>query len=125
MIELNYRDNRPLYEQIKSAFKKLILDGALKSGEKIPSVRELASSLSINPNTIAHAYKEMETEGFIYSQRAKGFFVAPEYEVKATNQLDDLTMRIREDIREWQYFNRSKQELLDLVETLYKKEETL
>lgn len=123
MIELNYRDGRPLYEQIKDALKRLIMDGALKSGEKIPSVRELASSLSINPNTIAHAYREMEAEGFIYPQSVKGYFVASISEAQSAEKREQLTGRLREDIREWRYFGRSKAELLALVEQLYEKEE--
>lgn len=77
MIHLDHGDRRPLYEQIKEKLKELIISGALKEGEKIPSVRELANMLAINPNTIQHALKVLEDEGFIYSQRARGSFVAP------------------------------------------------
>lgn len=77
MIHLDFSDKRPLYEQIKDKLRELILSGAVKQGEKIPSVRELAASLAINPNTIQHAYKELEEEGYIYSLRAKGSFVSP------------------------------------------------
>ena len=55
MLQLNYRDPRPIYEQVKSEFRRLILSGALPRGEKLPSVRELAGSLAINPNTIQRA----------------------------------------------------------------------
>ena len=57
MLQLNYRDPRPIYEQVKSEFRRLILSGALPRGEKLPSVRELAGSLAINPNTIQRAYR--------------------------------------------------------------------
>ncbi len=77
MIQLDLRDRRPIYEQIKERFKELIITGAVKEQEKIPSVRELASILAINPNTIQRAYKELEEEGYIYSLRSKGSFVAP------------------------------------------------
>ena len=59
MIGLNYRDSRPIYEQIKDNYRKLILSGAMAPGEKLPSVRELASQLAINPNTIQRAYREL------------------------------------------------------------------
>ena len=75
-INLNYRDNRPIYEQIKSGFIGLISANGLKPGEKMPSVRELATQLAINPNTIQRAYKEMEAEGYIYSVSGKGSFVS-------------------------------------------------
>ena len=67
MISLNYRDSRPIYEQIKDGFKKLIATGAIGTDEKLPSVRALATQLSINPNTIQRAYAELEGEGYTYS----------------------------------------------------------
>ncbi len=76
MIALNYRDSRPIYEQIKESIRKLILSGAMSAGERLPSVRELASDLAINPNTIQRAYRELESEGFIYSIAGKGSFAA-------------------------------------------------
>ncbi|MBQ1271426.1 MAG: GntR family transcriptional regulator [Clostridia bacterium] len=81
MIGLNYRDSRPIYEQIKDNYRKLIASGAMAPGEKLPSVRELASQLAINPNTIQRAYRELEGEGFIYTIPGKGCFVGSEQEV--------------------------------------------
>ena len=81
LIGLNYRDSRPIYEQIKDNYRKLILSGAMAPGEKLPSVRELASQLAINPNTIQRAYRELEGEGFIYTIPGKGCFVGSEQEV--------------------------------------------
>ena len=77
MIALNYRDPRPVYEQIKEKLRSRILAGALSEGEKLPSVRDLAAALAINPNTIQRAYRELEAEGYIYTQLGKGSFVAP------------------------------------------------
>ena len=75
MISINYRDGRPIYEQLKEGICRLITSGAIKENEKLPSVRELASSLAINPNTIQRAYKELEQEGYICSVPGKGSFV--------------------------------------------------
>ena len=77
MFQLDFSDRRPIYEQIKEKFEELIIKGVLKENEKIPSVRELALKLAINPNTIQKAYRELENDGFIYSVKAKGSFVAP------------------------------------------------
>ena len=77
MISLNYRDSRPIYEQIKDGFKKLIATGAIATDEKLPSVRSLATQLSISPNTIQRAYTELEGEGYICSIPGKGSFAAP------------------------------------------------
>ena len=78
MISLNYRDSRPIYEQIKESFKRLIVTGAMGPDEKLPSVRTLATQLSINPNTIQRAYNELEGEEYIYSVPGKGSFVSAE-----------------------------------------------
>ena len=76
MIQLNYRDSKPIYEQIKDGFRKLIISNSLSANEKLPSVRELASGLAINPNTIQKAYRDLESEGYVYSIAGKGTFVA-------------------------------------------------
>ena len=87
MLQLNYRDPRPIYEQVKSEFRRLILSGALPRGEKLPSVRELAGSLAINPNTIQRAYRELEAEGCIISMPGKGSFVADAADIARQKQL--------------------------------------
>ena len=63
MVTINYRDGRPIYEQVKDDLRRLVVTGAMQPGEKLPSVRELAVSLAINPNTIQRAYHELESEG--------------------------------------------------------------
>ena len=83
MIQLNYRDTRPFYQQIKYNVRQLVVSGALKKDEKLPSVRDMAASLAINPNTIQRAYRELESEGYIYTLSGKGTFVA---EVDHSNQ---------------------------------------
>ena len=75
MIHINFRDARPIYEQVKDDFCQLILSGALPPNYKLPSVRELASSLTINPNTIQRAYRSLEVEGWIATVPGKGCFV--------------------------------------------------
>ena len=76
MINVNYRDSRPIYEQIKDGFRRQIVQGILAKDDKLPSVRELATSLTINPNTISKAYRELEHEGYIYTAQGRGCFVA-------------------------------------------------
>ena len=76
MITINYRDPRPIYEQIQSELRRLMLTGALPPGSRLPSVRELAGQLAINPNTIQRAYRELELDGYILSVAGKGSFVA-------------------------------------------------
>ena len=75
MVTINYRDGRPIYEQVKDDLRRLVVTGAMQPGEKLPSVRELAVSLAINPNTIQRAYRELETEGYICSVAGRGSYV--------------------------------------------------
>lgn len=84
MLQLDFGDHRPLYEQIRDKMKDLIINGILADNDKIPSVRELASTLAINPNTIQKAYKELENEGYIYSLKARGNFVTPRKQTGGT-----------------------------------------
>ena len=83
MIQLNYRDARPIYEQVKDGLRHLVVTGALQAGDKLPSVRALASSLAINPNTIQRAYESLEQEGYLYTVAGKGSFAAPQADVNA------------------------------------------
>ena len=76
MLVLDYSDRRPIYEQIVEKIQDLILRGGLEPDSPLPSVRQLAMDLSINPNTIQRAYQALEREGWIYSVRGKGSFAA-------------------------------------------------
>ena len=76
VIIIDYSDRRPIYEQIVERIQMLILNGGLAQGEQLPSVRNLAMELSINPNTIQKAYAELERQGFVYSIKGKGSFIA-------------------------------------------------
>ena len=77
MLNLDYRDARPIYEQVRDDLRRLMVTGAIQEGEKLPSVRSLASRLAINPNTIQRAYESLEAEGYLYSVPGKGSFAAP------------------------------------------------
>ena len=81
MISINYRDPRPIYEQVRDALRKLIVSGSLPSDQKLPSLRGLASSLAINPNTIQRAYRELEQEGYICTVPGKGSFACARTDV--------------------------------------------
>ena len=77
MLNLDYRDARPIYEQVRDGLRRLMVIGVIREGEKLPSLRTLASSLAINPNTIQRAYEALEAEGYLYSVPGKGSFAAP------------------------------------------------
>ena len=83
MININFRAPTPIWEQVRDNYRALILSGALPEGYKMPSVRELASTLAINPNTIQRAYRELEAEGYTVSVPGKGSFVCAAKEAAA------------------------------------------
>ena len=114
MIALNYRDSRPIYEQIRDGLRKLIVTGAMQPDEKLPSVRSLAQQLSINPNTIQRAYNELESEGYIYSVPGKGSFASGDTGAEERRK-QDLLEQLRELTAELKYLGVSGEELAALV----------
>ena len=108
MIQLNYRDSRPIYEQVRDGLRRLmvtgvirVVSGAISPGDKLPSVRQLAASLAINPNTIQRAYEALEQEGYVYSVPGKGSFAAHRTEMdgrrreELLRQLDAIAEALR------------------------------
>ena len=101
MIHLDYRDTRPIYEQVRDGLRKMMVTGMLRPGDKLPSVRALAMQLAINPNTIQRAYSQLEAEGYILSVSGKGTFVA---ELEEQNQmrraeLEEKLRPLRDELR--------------------------
>jgi len=121
MFQLDFKDRRPLYEQIKEKIKLLIINGVLKSNEKIPSVRELAQSLTINPNTIQKSYKDLEAEGFIYSVRGKGSFVTPLDNTVNENRCNELLLELEKIAAELMYLNVEKEQLITCIDAIFQK----
>lgn len=119
MIQLNYRDSKPIYEQIKDGLKRLIITGAIAPDEKMPSVRELASQLAINPNTIAKAIRELEQEGYIYTITGRGSFTADRKDISAGRN-DQLLKKFDEIVKELLFLNENKDDLKQRIEALAK-----
>lgn len=88
MIILDLQDRRPIYEQIAEKFRLLILRGVLSPESRMPSVRQMAMELSINPNTIQRAYVQLEQEGLIYPVKGKGNFIADNEQIKKKSRED-------------------------------------
>lgn len=122
-MKLDYTDHRPIYEQIKDQTRELILNKALEEHQQLPSVRELASQLTINPNTIQRAYKELEREGYIYSMKAKGYFVAPfRDDVQLARKNENIKL-LENAVKELVYLGTEEKEVIDLIENIYKGDE--
>lgn len=86
MILLDYRDKRPIYEQVVEKLERLIVSGGLEPLTKMPSVRSLAMELSVNPNTVQRAYAQLEQDGYLYTVSGRGTFVTAENEWRENKQ---------------------------------------
>ena len=117
MIHLDYSSSNPIYLQIKENIKKLILSGGLQENEPLPSVRTLASTLAINVNTVIRAYRELESEGYIYSMQGKGNFVSKVDDIKDREHY--LEEKIISFVKEANEVNVSKKELIELLNKVY------
>lgn len=96
MIIIDYQDRTPIYEQIVDRVQTLIIKGVLKANEQLPSVRKLATDLSINPNTIQKAFALLEQQGFIYSVKGRGSFVSPNPGSGIEQKREDFFLHLEE-----------------------------
>lgn len=115
MIVLDYRDSRPLYQQVKDSLRRMMLTGLLEPDEKLPSVRSLATQLAINPNTIQRAYAELEAEGYIYSVAGRGSFVSAG-DGEHLRRIAELTGRLVPLLEELKSLGYTREQLLVLWE---------
>ena len=111
MLTLNYRDSRPIYEQIKDGLRRMIVTGAMKQDEKLPSVRSLATQLSINPNTIQRAYNELETSGYCCSVPGKGCFAVHTYRAQDDARRLSLEHQLKELLQELRAMGVSEEDI--------------
>lgn len=118
MIQLDYKDRRPLYEQVTERFKELILTGVLQPDEKIPSVRSMAIELSVTPNTIQRAYSELEKAGYIYTVTGRGNFVSDGTTLQDIH-LQQLLGQVCSAISQAKNAGISRDEILETLELIY------
>ena len=118
MIFLDQMDRRPIYEQIAEKMSELMIRGALSENSPLPSVRNLAAELSINPNTVQRAYIELEREGYIYSIKGKGSFVSPLDDIRG-RKCEELLSEIRADIGKAVQAGIKEEELIAEVRDIY------
>jgi GntR family transcriptional regulator len=115
MFELDLRSRLPIYEQLVEKIKEQIINDVLKTDEKFPSVRQLAGELTINPNTIQKAFRELERQGYIYSISGKGNFVAPIKTNENAMKIKDLKDELVKLISEVMYLGMSKDEIINIT----------
>ena len=122
MIIIDYKDKRSIYEQIEGGIKELIINRILKDDEKLPSVRELAIMLTVNPNTVQRAYRQLEADGYIYSIKGKGNFVSPASELIEETDTKDLYEALSSVVRELKFLNESKEKIQTVINKLFEEE---
>lgn len=123
MIKLDYKGSMSLHEQIASNIKTLIFNGAYPEHSQLPSVREMSVNLTVNPNTVQKAYKLLENDGYIYSIKGKGNFIAPVLKDENTEIKRNLYSEFEKTIRELLYLKEDKKSLIETIEKIYKETE--
>ena len=121
MFIVDLQSKTPIFEQLKKQILEFISIGILLPNDKLPSVRSLASQIGVNPNTVAKAYQELENQGYVYSVKGKGCFVAD----NETDQLikDEKLHYFQTVVEEMKKHQISKKQLTDLVNMIYNEEE--
>lgn len=121
MFIVDLQSKTPIFEQLKKQILEFISIGILLPNDKLPSVRSLASQIGVNPNTVAKAYQELENQGYVYSVKGKGCFIAD----NETDQLikDEKLHYFQTVVEEMKKHKISKDQLTKLIDTIYKEEE--
>ncbi len=122
-IQVDYRDRRPIYEQLISNVRSLVLRGVLAPDEQMPSVRVLAAELGINPNTIQKAYAELERQGVIYSSPGRGSFVCPDPAAMRESELVMRRAAAAEVLREAKEYGLSRDEAEQIIKEIWRDED--
>ncbi|WP_221565359.1 GntR family transcriptional regulator [Alkalihalobacillus sp. TS-13] len=120
MFDLDVRSRKPIYEQLVDKFKVLIINDAMKTDEQLPSVRVLAQQLTINPNTIQKAYRELESQGYIYSIKGKGSFVSETEHAVNSEKLAKVKAEFKELVSEALYLGMTAEELRNYITEIEK-----
>ena len=115
MFELDLRSRKPIYEQLVDKMKELIINEVLKPDEQLPSVRQMAQQLTINPNTIQKAYRELEVQGFIYSLKGKGSFVNAMEPGKDADKILQVKQDLEKLLQEALYLGITAEDLHEMI----------
>lgn len=121
MLRIDSRTSTPIYEQVIIGIKELILKGALKAGDKLPSVRELSTLLTINPNTVSKAYMELEKENIVEVIKGRGTFISDNYQKNISKEkLNSLIIDFKRLILEANYLGLEEKDLISMLSQEYR-----
>lgn len=122
MLNIDVKSRKPIYEQIIDSIKELIIQGIWPIDTQLPSVRQLAGDLAINPNTIQKAYSELERQGIIYSMKSKGSFVASSVDELRGERKAELVEELGKTLHELESLGMSYEEAADILRGVWKGE---
>lgn len=121
MFQLDLKSRKSIYEQVMDNLKELIISGVLKEEEKLPSVRDLSRSLTVNPNTVQKAYRELERQGYIYTVSGLGTFVSEKSQIQRdTARIETVKGELKSCIKELHYLGFTDREAETLVSEIFK-----
>lgn len=124
-MNIEFNDKTPIYIQIMDLIKSDIVSGKIKIGDKLPSVRELATMLKVNPNTLQRAYQELEREGIVYTQRGMGTFVKEEKGIMTNLKKEMAKQIIEEFMYKMKNLGFNSKEIANVVSEEASKEENI
>ncbi|MCL2421587.1 MAG: GntR family transcriptional regulator [Defluviitaleaceae bacterium] len=116
MFQIDLKSRKAIYEQVTDNFKRLIVTGILKQDEKVPSVRDMAKTLTVNPNTVQKAYRELESQGYFYTVLGQGNFIAAPPDGRNEKEISQLYSRIRTDAQELLFRGETKKDITRFIE---------
>ncbi|MFV0516323.1 MAG: GntR family transcriptional regulator [Aminipila sp.] len=119
MFQLDLKSRKTIYEQVVDNLKELIIAEILKPGDKLPSVRELSKTLTVNPNTIQKAYRELESQGYVYTSTGLGTFIAKQNKKNINQkQLNEISLRLKSSLKELYFLGLTVEEIKELLTRL-------
>ena len=119
-LNIDLRSPSPIYDQIKRGVREEIMKGNLNEEDTLPSIRELASQIRVNPNTVARAYRELEMEGTIMARQGMGYIVVSNEEQVRDSVFDNLSGELREPILRLKKSGIPFEKLLEVIKEIWK-----
>ena len=118
MFQIDLKSRKAIYEQVMDNFKRMIITGVMKRDEKVPSVRDMAKTLTVNPNTVQKAYRELESQGYFYTVLGQGSFIAAPPDEGNSKEIIALYARIQDDMLELMFRGENKKDIILFVEKI-------
>ncbi len=114
-LKWQFTNDKPIYHQITEQIKEMIVSGALAPGDRVPTVREISESASVNPNTVQKAFAELEETGLVHTYSTAGRFVTKSKPVIAATRREIIDDVVAEFMREMKLYGYTKEEIAQII----------